>query len=113
MECVAKVVSMLYPQQILSIQLNSCWILPVVGPATEVYTLGLGQLWDRVSGEHEIVFLTIPLTDGQHPLQYLSVGGQQDQVISIATSSHPPTSNMTTQPQLFRSGDQVIQGDTE
>ena len=72
MECVAKVVSMLYPRQILSIQLNSCWILPVVGPATEVYTLGLGQLRHWVSGEHKIVLLAIPTTIKSKFLQNLS-----------------------------------------
>ena len=54
----AKMVSMLHRRQILTIELDRCRILNIVTPATEVHTLGLGQLWDRVSGEHKIVFLT-------------------------------------------------------
>ena len=94
MECVAKVVSMLHPWQVLAIQLDSCRILDIIGPATEVHTLGLGELRYGVSGENQVVLLAIPLTDGQHPLEHLPVRGQQYQVISIATGTIPQASNV-------------------
>ena len=83
MQCVAKILSMVYPWQVFTIQLDRCRVLDIVSSSTKAHTLGLGQLWD------------IPLTLGQHFLQHLPVGGQQDQVISISTCSIPQSSDVT------------------
>ena len=86
--------STLYPRKIFTTQLKRARILHPAWSSTEVNTFSLGLSWHWVSRKDQVVFLSIPLADIQHALKNFSVGSKEYEVICIAQTPIPVTTNM-------------------
>ena len=78
-----------YPRKVLTTHLYWLWVFnPTLSP-TEENTLCLGQGWMWICRKYKIMLHSIKLTDINHSLLYLSIGSNQNDVISIPTHTKP------------------------